>query len=96
MIDVQCRRKDKIGLGFTEVKLLFNHNFSIMPNINTSVDDLLLKSDRRFDFTTGSNKQVPLTADLVATDLNDSNSSKSSEEVQLGSEMISDVQKFTT
>ncbi|KAL8202160.1 hypothetical protein R6Q57_011307 [Mikania cordata] len=47
-----------------------------MPNINTSVDDLLLKSDRRFDFTTGSNKPVPLTTDPVVADLNDSNRSK--------------------
>ncbi|KAL8202123.1 hypothetical protein R6Q57_011270 [Mikania cordata] len=76
MIDVECRRKEKIGLGFTEVKPPFNHNYSIMPNINTSADDLLLKSDRRFDFTTGSNKPVPITADLVVTDLNVSNSSK--------------------
>ncbi|KAL8209035.1 hypothetical protein R6Q57_008447 [Mikania cordata] len=52
MIDVQCRRKIKIGVGFTEVKPPFNHNNCIMPNINTSVDDLLLKSDGRFDFTT--------------------------------------------
>ncbi|KAL8204468.1 hypothetical protein R6Q57_010091, partial [Mikania cordata] len=40
-------RKSKIGIGFTKVKPPFNHNYSIMPNINTSVDDLLLKSDQR-------------------------------------------------
>ncbi|KAL8226099.1 hypothetical protein R6Q57_018656 [Mikania cordata] len=37
MIDVQCRKKSKIGIGFTEVKPTFNHNYSIMPNINTFV-----------------------------------------------------------
>ncbi|KAL8229696.1 hypothetical protein R6Q57_014596 [Mikania cordata] len=58
MIDVQSRRKEKIGFGFTEVKPPFNHNYSIMSNINTSVDELLLKLDRRFEFTTGSNKPV--------------------------------------
>ncbi|KAL8231514.1 hypothetical protein R6Q57_001292 [Mikania cordata] len=36
-----------------------------MPNINTSVDDLLLKSDQRFDFTTCFSKPVPLTTDPV-------------------------------
>ncbi|KAL8209431.1 hypothetical protein R6Q57_006163 [Mikania cordata] len=72
----ECRRKEKIGLGFTEVKPPFNHNYSIMPNINTSVDDLLLKSDRRCDFTTGSNKPVPFTTDHVATDRNVSDDSE--------------------
>ncbi|KAL8205624.1 hypothetical protein R6Q57_009175, partial [Mikania cordata] len=41
-----------------------------MPNINTSVDDMLLKYDRRFDFATGSSKPFPLTTDPVETDLN--------------------------
>ncbi|KAL8217987.1 hypothetical protein R6Q57_021360 [Mikania cordata] len=45
MIDVQCRRKEKIGLSFTKVKPSFNHNYSIMPNINTSVDDLLMSTN---------------------------------------------------
>ncbi|KAL8226753.1 hypothetical protein R6Q57_016585 [Mikania cordata] len=70
MIGVQCRRKVKIGIGFTEVKPPFNHNYSIMPNINTSVDDLLLKSYRRRDCITGSSKPVPLTADPVETSPN--------------------------
>ncbi|KAL8225877.1 hypothetical protein R6Q57_018434 [Mikania cordata] len=73
MIDVQRRIKEKIGIGFTEVKPPFNHNYSIMPNINTSVDDLLMKSDRRCDFATGSSKPVPLTAGPVETDPNISN-----------------------
>ncbi|KAL8218016.1 hypothetical protein R6Q57_021389 [Mikania cordata] len=47
MIDFQSWRKEKIGLGFTEVKPPFNHNYSSMPNINTYVDDLLLKTHRR-------------------------------------------------
>ncbi|KAL8244166.1 hypothetical protein R6Q59_010424 [Mikania micrantha] len=47
-----------------------------MPNINTSLDDLLLKSDRRFDFTTGSSKSVPLTADPVETGPNISDDSE--------------------
>ncbi|KAL8215963.1 hypothetical protein R6Q57_022800 [Mikania cordata] len=76
MIDVQCRRKVKIGIGFTEVKPPFNHNYSIMPNINTYFDDLLLKSDRRCDFTTGSRKPVPLTVDPVETSLNISDDSE--------------------
>ncbi|KAL8225885.1 hypothetical protein R6Q57_018442 [Mikania cordata] len=46
-----------------------------MPNVNTSVDDLLLKSDRRFEFTIGSNKPVQLAADPVLTELNDSDNS---------------------
>ncbi|KAL8218004.1 hypothetical protein R6Q57_021377 [Mikania cordata] len=41
-----------------------------MPNINTSVDDLFLKSDRRFDFTNGSSKPVPLTTDPIETSPN--------------------------
>ncbi|KAL8229789.1 hypothetical protein R6Q57_014689 [Mikania cordata] len=40
MIDVQCRRKVTIGIGFTEVKPPFNHNYSIMSNINTSVVEI--------------------------------------------------------
>ncbi|KAL8205677.1 hypothetical protein R6Q57_009228 [Mikania cordata] len=40
------------------------------------VDDLLLKLDRWFEFTSGSSKQVPLIADPVLTD---SNSSENSE-----------------
>ncbi|KAL8229308.1 hypothetical protein R6Q57_014208 [Mikania cordata] len=47
-----------------------------MPNINTSVDDLLLKSDRRCDFTNGSSKQVPLTADPIETGPNISDDSE--------------------
>ncbi|KAL8224108.1 hypothetical protein R6Q57_019583 [Mikania cordata] len=74
--ELSLERKEKIVLGFTEVKLPFNHNYSIMPNIITCVDDLLLKSDRRCDFATGSNKPVPLTADPIVIDLNDSNSSE--------------------
>ncbi|KAL8249381.1 hypothetical protein R6Q59_006249 [Mikania micrantha] len=35
---------------------------------------MLLKLDRMFEFTTGSNKPVPLRADPVMTDLNDSDS----------------------
>ncbi|KAL8214195.1 hypothetical protein R6Q57_003644 [Mikania cordata] len=76
MIDVHCRRKKKIGLGFTEVKPAFNPNYSMMPNTNTSVDNLLMKSDRRCDFTTGSNKPIPLTADPVVTDPNISDDSE--------------------
>ncbi|KAL8214152.1 hypothetical protein R6Q57_003601 [Mikania cordata] len=70
MIDIQWRKKSKIGIGFTEVKPPFNHNYSIMPNINTSVDDMLLKSNRRFDFTTGSSKPIPLTTDPIETSPN--------------------------
>ncbi|KAL8204570.1 hypothetical protein R6Q57_010193 [Mikania cordata] len=69
------QEKGDIGLAFTTLKPPFNHNYSIMPNINTSVDDLLMKSDQRFDFTTGSNKPVPLTADPVETDPNISDDS---------------------
>ncbi|KAL8226040.1 hypothetical protein R6Q57_018597, partial [Mikania cordata] len=67
-----AREGNIIGLGYTEVKLLFNHNYSIMPKINKSVDELLLKSDRRFEFTNGSSKLASLTADHVLTDLNSS------------------------
>ncbi|KAL8231997.1 hypothetical protein R6Q57_001775 [Mikania cordata] len=53
-IDELSAKKEKIGLGFTAVTPPFNHNYSIMPNINISVDDMLMKSDRRCDFTTDS------------------------------------------
>ncbi|KAL8224194.1 hypothetical protein R6Q57_019669 [Mikania cordata] len=76
MIDVQCRRKSKIGIGFTEVKPPFNHNYSIMPNINTFVDHLLLKSNRRCDFNTGSDKPVSLTIDPIETGPNISDDSE--------------------
>ncbi|KAL8226791.1 hypothetical protein R6Q57_016623 [Mikania cordata] len=38
-----------------------------MPNISTSVDDFLLKSDQRFDFTIGSEKPVSLRTDPIET-----------------------------
>ncbi|KAL8226053.1 hypothetical protein R6Q57_018610 [Mikania cordata] len=76
MVDFQCRKKEKIGLDFTAVTPPFNHNYSIMPNINTFVDDLLIKSDRRCDFTTGSNIPIPLTTDPVETDPNISDDSE--------------------
>ncbi|KAL8217928.1 hypothetical protein R6Q57_021301 [Mikania cordata] len=66
----------KIGIGFTEVKPPFNHNYSIMPNINTYVVDLLFKSDRRFDFATGSSKPVPLITDPIEINPNISDDSK--------------------
>ncbi|KAL8213960.1 hypothetical protein R6Q57_003409 [Mikania cordata] len=47
-----------------------------MPKINTSVDDLLLKFDRRFDFSTGFDKPVSLTADPIETSPNISDDSK--------------------
>ncbi|KAL8205557.1 hypothetical protein R6Q57_009108 [Mikania cordata] len=40
------------------------------------VDDKRNESGRRFDFTPGSSKPVPLTAAPIVTDLNGSNSSK--------------------
>ncbi|KAL8214151.1 hypothetical protein R6Q57_003600 [Mikania cordata] len=76
MVDFPCRKKEKIRLGFTAVTPPFNHNYSIMPNINISFDDLLMKSERMFDFTTGSNKSVPLIADPVETDPYISNNSE--------------------
>ncbi|KAL8242239.1 hypothetical protein R6Q59_012541 [Mikania micrantha] len=53
MIDDQCRKNSKIGIGFTE-----------------------LKSDRRFDFTTGSSKPFSLTTDLIETSPNISDDSE--------------------
>ncbi|KAL8228481.1 hypothetical protein R6Q57_016065 [Mikania cordata] len=62
----------------------------MMPNINTSVDILLMKTDRRFDFTTGSNKPIPLTADPVVTDPNISDDS------EVCADSLSDTGKFET
>ncbi|KAL8226054.1 hypothetical protein R6Q57_018611 [Mikania cordata] len=69
-------KKEKIGLDFTALTPPFNHNYSIMPNINTFVDDLPIKSDRRCDFTTSSNIPIPLTTDPVETDPNISDDSE--------------------
>ncbi|KAL8224053.1 hypothetical protein R6Q57_019528 [Mikania cordata] len=76
MINVEIRGREATRLGYSEVKPPFNHNYSIMPKINTSVDDLLLKSDRRHEFTTGSNKPVSLTVDPILSDLNHSDDSE--------------------
>ncbi|KAL8209149.1 hypothetical protein R6Q57_008561 [Mikania cordata] len=72
LVDFENRGRETIGLGYTKVKPPFNHNYSIMPKINKSVDDLLLKSDRKFELTTGSNKPVSLTTDPVLTNLDGS------------------------
>ncbi|KAD3640176.1 hypothetical protein E3N88_29399 [Mikania micrantha] len=76
MIDVEIRGREPMGLGYSEVKPPFNHNYSIMPKINKSVDDLLLKSDRMCEFTIGSDKPVSLTVDPILSDLNRSNDSE--------------------
>ncbi|KAL8200378.1 hypothetical protein R6Q57_011717 [Mikania cordata] len=47
-----------------------------MPKIHTFVDDLLLKSDRRFDFNNGFDKPISLTADPIETSPNISDDSK--------------------
>ncbi|KAL8214138.1 hypothetical protein R6Q57_003587 [Mikania cordata] len=70
------KEKRAKGIGYKECEPPFNHNYSIMPNINTSVDDLLLKSDRRCDFSTGTNKLVSLTADAIETSPNISDDSE--------------------
>ncbi|KAL8199677.1 hypothetical protein R6Q57_013245 [Mikania cordata] len=70
MINMQYREKKGKGLGYQECEPPFNHNYSIMPKINTSVDDLLLNSDRRFDFSTDFDKPVSLTADPIETSPN--------------------------
>ncbi|KAL8209574.1 hypothetical protein R6Q57_006306 [Mikania cordata] len=45
LVDVEKMGNETIRLGFIELKPPFYHNYSIMPKINKSVDDLLLKSD---------------------------------------------------
>ncbi|KAL8214043.1 hypothetical protein R6Q57_003492 [Mikania cordata] len=77
LVDIENMRNETIGLGSMEVKSLFNNNYSIMPKINKFVDYLLLKSNRRCEFTAGSSKPVPLTANPVLTDLNNSDSFES-------------------
>ncbi|KAL8200002.1 hypothetical protein R6Q57_011341 [Mikania cordata] len=76
MIDVEIRGREPMGLGYSEVKPPFNHNYSILPKINKSVDDLLLKSDRMYEFTIGSEKTVSLTIDPILSDLNRSDDSE--------------------
>ncbi|KAL8228439.1 hypothetical protein R6Q57_016023 [Mikania cordata] len=76
LVDFKIRGREPTGLGYSDVKPPFNHNYSIMPKINKSVDDQLLKSDQKFEFTTDSSKQVSLTIDPILTDLNRSDNSE--------------------
>ncbi|KAL8211270.1 hypothetical protein R6Q57_005707 [Mikania cordata] len=48
----EVREKRGKGLGYKECEPPFNHNYSSMPRINTSVDDLVLQSDRAFELPT--------------------------------------------
>ncbi|KAL8218055.1 hypothetical protein R6Q57_021428 [Mikania cordata] len=70
--DMHNEGREPTRLDYSEVKPPFNHTYSIMPKINKSVDDLLLKSDRSYEFTTSSNKPVSLTLDPILSDLNHS------------------------
>ncbi|KAL8211292.1 hypothetical protein R6Q57_005729 [Mikania cordata] len=70
MINSQVREKRVTGLGYSEVEPPFNHNYSSMPRINTSIDDLIFKSDRGHEFTTGSNKPASLIVDPDLTNMN--------------------------
>ncbi|KAL8205613.1 hypothetical protein R6Q57_009164 [Mikania cordata] len=56
--------------------VIINHNYSIMPKINNSVDDLLLKSDFRYELTTCSNKPASLTVYSILSYLNRSTDSE--------------------
>ncbi|KAL8202051.1 hypothetical protein R6Q57_011198 [Mikania cordata] len=54
MVSIQYREKRGNGLGYQECEPPFNHNYSSMPRIDTSVDDLALQSDHAFEFPTES------------------------------------------
>ncbi|KAL8208943.1 hypothetical protein R6Q57_008355 [Mikania cordata] len=64
------------GLGYSEIEPPFNHNYSNMPKINTSVDDLLLKSGRRHELNTSSRKLGSLIVNPILSDLNHSDDSE--------------------
>ncbi|KAD5802663.1 hypothetical protein E3N88_14023 [Mikania micrantha] len=63
MVSIHFKRDNK-GLGYKECAPPFNHNYSCMPRINTSVDDLELDSSRACDFPT---EPVMHTADPIMT-----------------------------
>ncbi|KAL8196666.1 hypothetical protein R6Q57_024631 [Mikania cordata] len=46
IINVEVRGRKGKGLGYSEVEPPFNNNYFSMPRINTSVYDLILKSNR--------------------------------------------------
>ncbi|KAL8225981.1 hypothetical protein R6Q57_018538 [Mikania cordata] len=50
MVSIQYREKRGKGLGYKECESPFNHNYSSMPRINTSVVNLALQSDHAFKF----------------------------------------------
>ncbi|KAL8211306.1 hypothetical protein R6Q57_005743 [Mikania cordata] len=60
MVSNQYREKRGKGLDYKECEPPFNHNYSSIHRINTSVDDLVLQSDHAFEFPTES---VSLTVD---------------------------------
>ncbi|KAL8205682.1 hypothetical protein R6Q57_009233 [Mikania cordata] len=90
MINVEVREKKGKGLGYSKVEPPFDHNYSSMPRINTSVDDLILKSDRGHEFTTGSNEQVSLTIDPDLTNMNCSDDSKDEDKEEISARKSTD------
>ncbi|KAL8200117.1 hypothetical protein R6Q57_011456, partial [Mikania cordata] len=52
MVCIQYQEKRGKGLCDKECEPPFNHNYSSMPRINTSVDDLVLQSEHAFEFPT--------------------------------------------
>ncbi|KAL8209029.1 hypothetical protein R6Q57_008441 [Mikania cordata] len=62
MVSIQYREKKGKCLGYQECEPPFNHNYSSMPRINTSVDELVLQSDHAFEFPI---EPVSLTVDTM-------------------------------
>ncbi|KAL8204448.1 hypothetical protein R6Q57_010071 [Mikania cordata] len=90
MIDVEIKGREPTRLGYSEVKPPFNHNYSIMPKINKSIDDLLLKSDRRsyFSYLNRSND-----SEVCEEDLSVSGRSEEEEERSVGRSTYCSVPK---
>ncbi|KAL8228445.1 hypothetical protein R6Q57_016029, partial [Mikania cordata] len=67
-----------------------------MPKVNMFVDDLLLKSDRRYEFTTDSDKPISLTVDPILSDLNRSDDSEVCAEDLIVSEKVTKAHSTIT
>ncbi|KAD4180306.1 hypothetical protein E3N88_28897 [Mikania micrantha] len=65
MTSMRFREKRGSGIGYSECAPPFNQNYSCMPRINTSIDDLELDSSYACDFPT---EPVVISADPVITD----------------------------
>ncbi|KAL8226693.1 hypothetical protein R6Q57_016525 [Mikania cordata] len=68
MISIQFREKKGAGLGYNKCEPPFNHNYSSLPRVNTSYDELVSKSDLAHEFP---NVPVQLTVDPIVPNVFD-------------------------